>query len=112
MFIINSWRLVMDNRYNPLRFIHDPSIQFYFTMVLFIMWSAYFGIIAWLWIGWENYSIVASIWIHLSIVIPIAITNLVFREAENNNAKWFRDWNRTDKIFDKSDIQYRDGDNT
>tara|TARA_Y100001938_G_C7838207_1_gene304788 strand:- start:138 stop:437 length:300 start_codon:yes stop_codon:yes gene_type:complete len=93
-WVIFCWRSVMDNRYNPLRYIHDPSIQFYFTLVLFIMWSAYFAIIAWLWIGWENYSIVASIWIHLSVVIPIAITNLVFKEAEQNNAKWYKDWNK------------------
>ena len=92
MFVLDCWRVVMDNRYNPLKYIPDPSIQFYFTLVLFIMWSAYFGIIAWLWIGWENYSIVASIWIHLSVVIPIAITNLVFREAEQNGSRWVRTW--------------------
>ena len=93
-WVLFCWRSVMDNRYNPLKHIKDPSIQFYFTMVLFIMWSAYFSIIAWLWIGWENYSIVASIWIHLSVVIPIAITNLVFKEAEQNNAKWYKDWHK------------------
>ena len=84
----------MDNRYNPLRYIADPSIQAYFTMALFIMWSAYFGIIAWTWLEWQNYSIVSSIWIHLSIVIPILITNLVFREAEKNGAKWHGDWSK------------------
>tara|TARA_B100000927_G_C16462958_1_gene468599 strand:+ start:1990 stop:2328 length:339 start_codon:yes stop_codon:yes gene_type:complete len=93
-FVIDSWRVVMDNRYNPLRYIADPSIQAYFTMALFIMWSAYFGIIAWTWLEWQNYSIVSSIWIHLSIVIPILITNLVFREAEKNGAKWHGDWSK------------------
>ena len=76
-FVIDCWRLIMDNRYNPLRFIGDPSIQFYFTMVLFIMWSAYFGILAWTYIGWDNYSIVSSIWIHMAVIIPIAITNII-----------------------------------
>lgn len=93
-FVIDCWRLIMDNRYNPLRHIGDPSIQFYFTMVLFIMWSAYFGIIAWTYIGWSNYSIVSSIWIHMAVVIPIAITNLTFREAEKNGAKWYRGWEK------------------
>tara|TARA_Y100001937_G_scaffold123087_1_gene185404 strand:- start:2771 stop:3106 length:336 start_codon:yes stop_codon:yes gene_type:complete len=91
-FVIDCWRLIMDNRYNPLRFIGDPSIQFYFTMVLFIMWSAYFGILAWTYIGWDNYSIVSSIWIHMAVIIPIAITNITFREAEKNGAKWYRGW--------------------
>ena len=92
MFVIDCWRIIMDNRYNPLRHIHDPSIQSYFTMVLFIMWSAYFGIVAWTWIGWDNYSIVSSIWVHLAVIIPIMITNVAFREAEKNGAKWYKGW--------------------
>ena len=84
----------MDNRYNPLRHIGDPSIQAYFTMSLFIMWSAYFGIVAWVWIGWENYSIVSSIWVHLAVIIPIMLTNLTFREAEENGAKWYKGWEK------------------
>jgi len=91
-FVIDSWRIIMDNRYNPLRFIADPSIQAYFTMALFIMWSAYFGIVAWVWIGWENYSIVSSIWIHLAVVIPIMVTNVTFREAEQNGRIWVKDY--------------------
>jgi hypothetical protein len=93
-FVIDCWRIIMDNRYNPLRHIHDPSIQSYFTMVLFIMWSAYFGIVAWTWIGWENYSIVWSIWVHLAVVVPIMITNVAFREAEKNGAKWYKGWEK------------------
>ena len=94
MFIIDCWRIIMDNRYNPLRFIADPSIQAYFTMALFIMWSAYFGIVAWVWIGWENYSIVSSIWIHLAVIIPIMVTNMVFRQAEENGRVWVKDWDQ------------------
>ena len=29
-----------------MRHIHDPSIQSYFTLALFIMWSCYFGVVA------------------------------------------------------------------
>ena len=93
-FAVDCWRLVMDNRYNPLRHIGDPSIQAYFTLVLFIMWSAYFAILAWSYIGWESYSIVWSIWIHLAVVIPMIITNLVFKEAEKNGAKWYKEWSK------------------
>ena len=83
-WIIYSWRSVMDSRYNPLRHILDPSIQAYFTLALFIMWSAYFAIVAWTYIGWESYSIVWSIWIHMGVVIPIMITNQVFRYGRIN----------------------------
>ena len=91
IFVLDCWRLVMDNRFNPLRHIKDPSIQSYFTLVLFIMWSAYFSIVAWTYVGWTNYDIVWSIWIHMGVVIPIMITNVVFREAEQNGAKWYKE---------------------
>ena len=32
-FVLDCWRLVMDNRFNPLRHIPDPSLQMYFTLV-------------------------------------------------------------------------------
>ena len=105
MFVVFSWRSVMDNRYNPLRHIHDPSIQAYFTLALFIMWSAYFGIVAWTWMDWKSYSIVYSIWIHIGVIIPIMITNLVFREAEQNGTKWYKDWSKygSHKIGEKDE---------
>ena len=105
MFVVFSWRSVMDNRYNPLRHIHDPSIQAYFTLALFIMWSSYFGIVAWTWMDWKSYSIVYSIWIHIGVIIPIMITNLVFREAEQNGAKWYKDWSKygSHKIGEKDE---------
>ena len=62
LFMRDSWRLVMDAKYNPLRYIPDPSLQTYFTIVLFSMWSAFFALIAAYWGGWlGNYSIVWSI---------------------------------------------------
>ena len=96
LFTVNSWQIIMDNRYNPLSYIKEPSMQLYFTMALLTMWSAYFGIVAWAWLEWKNYSIVSSIWIHLSIVIPIFITNLVFKEARQNNAKWLVSWEKNE----------------
>ena len=82
----------MDNRYNPLRYIADPSIQAYFTMALFVMWSAYFGVVAAYYMEWLGYSIVTSIWVHLAVVIPIMITNAVFREAEKSGSVWVKDY--------------------
>jgi|TARA_E500000178_G_scaffold305310_1_gene316722 hypothetical protein len=103
VWIIDCWRLVMDNRYNPLRYIADPSIQAYFTLVLFIMWSAYFGIVATVYMGF-NYDIVTSIIIHMAFVVPLMFTNLVFKQAEKNGRNWISQY-RTDqekkKWYDK-----------
>ena len=61
MWIVESWRVVMDTRYNPLRFIPDPSLQTYFMLVLFTIWSVTFGFIATYYIGWYGYDTVTSI---------------------------------------------------
>jgi len=133
-FVVDCWRIIMDNRYNPLRFIADPSIQAYFTMALFVMWSAYFGIVAAYYLEWMNYSIVTSIWVHLAVVIPIMITNATFRQAEKDGRVWVKDYTdrkvqahinnlperREDRPgpdigvgkFDKQRVHYSDGDNT
>ena len=88
-WIIDCWRVVMDLRYNPLRHIKDPSIQMYFYLALFIMWSGYFSVVAWTWLSWDNYSVVVSIAIHLAVLIPLFITNAIFAEAEKNGSKWY-----------------------
>ena len=33
MSIVNGWRRVMDVRYNPLKYVPDPSLQTYFMLV-------------------------------------------------------------------------------
>ena len=43
MKLVSGWRRVMDVRYNPLKYIPDPSLQTYFMLVLFIIWSVFFG---------------------------------------------------------------------
>ena len=92
VWIVDSWRNVMDVRFNPLRHIPDPSLQLYFTLVLFTMWSVYFGLVASYWLGWANYDIVASIIIHLAVLIPIGFTNAVFIDAERDGHKWLKEW--------------------
>ena len=91
-WVVDCWRVVMDNRFNPLRHIPDASIQAYFTLVLFTMWSITFGFIATYYLGWYGYDTLTSIIVHLSIVIPLIFTNVVFKEAEENGSKWYTEY--------------------
>ena len=45
----------MDVRYNPLKYIPDPSLQTYFMLVLFTIWSVWFGFLASTYLGWFGY---------------------------------------------------------
>jgi hypothetical protein len=80
--IVEMYRSVMDLRFNPLRFIPDPVLQGYLLMALFVMWSAFFGLIAIFYLGWLGYSIPVSIGVHMAIIVPTIITNAVFLDAE------------------------------
>ena len=72
LFVVDSWRVVMDNRFNPLRYIPDPSLQMYFTLVLFVMWSFYFGLIAAYWSGiFGFYNTLVSLVVHIAVVVPV-----------------------------------------
>ena len=92
LFVVDSWRVVMDNRYNPLRYIPDPSLQFYFTLVLFTMWSVYFGMVATFYMGWYGYDTITSIIVHFALLIPLGFTNAIFKDAERNGDKWHKAW--------------------
>ena len=92
MFIVDSWRVVMDVRYNPLKYIPDPSLQTYFMLVLFTIWNITFGLIAIFWLGFIEYSILTSILVHAAIVIPIALTNAIFIDAERDGENWLKEW--------------------
>lgn len=95
VWVIDCWRLVMDNRFNPLKYIPDPSLQAYFTLVLFVMWSAYFGLVATVYMGF-NYDTITSIIIHMAVIVPLIFTNLIFKDAEKNGRNWIADF-RTDQ---------------
>jgi hypothetical protein len=82
--IIEMYRMIMDLRYNPLRFIPDQVMQGYLLMALFVMWSAFFGIIAIYYLGWLGYSIPVSIGVHLALIVPTIITNAIFLMAEED----------------------------
>ena len=91
MFVVDSWRAVMDVRFNPLKHI-DPSLQTYFMLVLFTIWSISFGLIAIFWLGYIGYSIPTSILVHAAIIIPIAFTNAVFVDAERDGKNLIKEW--------------------
>ena len=92
LWIVDSWRVVMDHRFNPLRFIPDPSLQMYFTMVLFTMWSVYFGFVASYYMGWLGYSTITSLIVHFAVLVPLFFTNAIFLDAERDNAPWHYKW--------------------
>ena len=99
MWVVECWRLVMDNRYNPLKYIPDPSLQAYFTLVLFTMWSVYFGFLATYYMGWLGYKTVTSIIVHFAVLIPVIFTNAVFKDAERDNAPWLYRWREEQKSW-------------
>lgn len=99
MFVVECWRLVMDNRYNPLKYIPDPSLQTYFTLVLFTMWSVYFGFLATYYMGWLGYNTIISIVVHIAVLLPVAFTNAVFKDAERDNAPWLLQWRKEQKSW-------------
>jgi hypothetical protein len=99
MWIVECWRLVMDNRYNPLKYIPDPSLQAYFTLVLFTMWSVYFGFVATYYMGWLGYNTITSIIVHFAVLLPVLFTNAVFKDAERDNAPWLYKWREEQKSW-------------
>ena len=92
MNIVYGWRRVMDVRYNPLKYVPDPSLQTYFMLVLFTVWSIFFGLVAANYLGFFNFNIVASVIIHIAILLPLAFTNAVFVDAERDGDKWLKEW--------------------
>jgi len=92
----------MNVKYNPLKHVTSPSLQTYFMLVLFSIWCVFFGLIAIYYMGFINYSIVTSIVIHGSVLIPMMITNAVFIDAERDGEKWLKEWQEEDykyKVF-------------
>lgn len=89
----------MDARYNPLKYIPDPSLQTYFMLVLFTMWSVYFGFVATYYMGWLGYNTVTSIIVHFAVLLPVLFTNAVFKDAERDNAPWLYKWREEQKSW-------------
>ena len=92
MLAVHLWRRIMDVKFNPLKYIPDQSLQSYFMLVLFTIWSVTFGFIATYYFGWLGYSTITSVVVHLTILIPVMITNAVFIDAERTGEKWLEEW--------------------
>ena len=92
MGLVSAWRRVMDVKYNPLKYIPDPSLQTYFMLVLFTVWSVFFGFLAANYLGIFGYSTLASIIIHVAVLLPLAFTNAIFIDAERDGHKWLKEW--------------------
>ena len=99
MFMVYVWRRVMDVRFNPLKYIPDARLQAYFMIVLFTIWSVSFGFIASYHLGWIGYSTVTSLVVHLSVIIPMMITNAVFVDAERTGAQWLEEWKAEQSLY-------------
>ena len=99
MKLVSGWRSVMDVRYNPLRYVPDPSLQTYFMLVLFTIWSVFFGFLAANYFGFFNYNTVVSIIIHISILLPLAFTNAIFVDAERDGHKWLKEWRQEQNAY-------------
>ena len=92
----------MDVKYNPLKYVPDPSLQAYFMLVLFIAWSLFFGVLAVNYLGFFNYDIIVSIIVHVLVLMPLAFTNAIFVDAERDGARWLKNAyedRRKEKLF-------------
>ena len=99
MFMVYVWRRVMDVRFNPLKYIPDARLQAYFMIVLFTIWSVSFGFIASYHLGWIGYSTITSLVVHLSVIIPMMVTNAVFVDAERTGAQWLEEWKAEQSLY-------------
>ena len=90
MNLVYGWRRVMDANVNPLKYIPDHSLKTYFMLVLFVMWSVYFGFLAGNY--WIGYNTVMSIVVHVAILVPLAFTNAIFVDAERDGHNWLKEW--------------------
>ena len=54
--------------------------------------SIFFGILAANYLGFFNYNTVASVIIHIAILLPLAFTNAIFVDAERDGAQWLKEW--------------------
>ena len=91
MGFVAGWRRVMDVRYNPLKYIPIPVYK-HTLLVLFVVWSIFFGLVAANYLGWFGYNIVVSIVVHCAILLPLAFTNAIFIDAERDGHKWLKEW--------------------
>ena len=77
LFIVSSWNVVIDSRYNPLRHL-DLASQHYFMQVLAWMWTMIFSL------SFLSIFQFHLMWLaHLLIVGGLFATISVFKHAES-----------------------------
>lgn len=86
MWFHDLWNIVIDAKYNPLRFIPSLVTQFYITMVLAVGWSVAFGLA----MGYYS-GIFTSVFVHVGIIFMIFFTASTFKDAERDNKVWWID---------------------
>ena len=84
MHFYDMWNLVIDAKYNPLRFIPSLVTQFYVTMVLAIGWAVAFGAA----LGYYS-GIFTNIFAHVGIVFMVFFTASTFQDAERDGKVWW-----------------------
>ena len=78
-FVANSWNVVMDSRYNPLRHL-DLASQHYIMQVLGWMWSMVFSL------SFLSIFEFGLVWmVRLLLIDGACFTVAVFREAEKQS---------------------------
>ena len=86
MWFHDLWNIVIDAKYNPLRFIPSLVTQFYITMVLAVGCSVAFGLA----MGYYS-GIFTSVFVHVGIIFMIFFTASTFKDAERDNKVWWID---------------------
>ena len=61
-------------------------------MIEILIWSVFFGFLAANYLGYFDYNTVISIFIHVSILAPLAFTKAIFIDAERDGNKWLEEW--------------------
>ena len=61
-------------------------------LVLFTLWSIFFALVAANYLWFFYFNVVASVIIHIAILLPLAFTNAVFVDAERDGDKWLKEW--------------------
>jgi len=92
MSFVNGWRRVMDVRYNPLGMYPIQVYRHTLCWSCSLYGVCFLDFLAANYLGFFNYNIVASIVIHIAILLPLAFTNAIFVDAERDGEKWLKEW--------------------
>jgi len=87
MGFYNGWDGVMNLKYNPIRFMGSMAWQMYSMTLLSIIWSCTFCA---LFAGWQG--IIPLLYGHVALVAVIFFTYATFKEGNDRNEKWFKNW--------------------